>query len=192
MRLFVGVEMDEATRAAASGVAERLRSELGGHLRANWVPPSNYHLTVRFIGHVADDRLPPLLDALVRPLTIAPFEITLSGCGSFPPRGPARVIWIGVSRGLASLAALHEEFDRRLVPFGHEPETRPFSAHLTLARVKDEGRGATRHIAETLRSMPADPLTFRAARATVFESRLSPHGPTYHPRLHCELRTANR
>jgi 2'-5' RNA ligase len=191
MRLFVGVELDEASRSMAARVAAQLREDLGSGLRASWVPPENYHLTVRFIGHVPDDRAPAILDALAPPIHSSPFDVTLAGCGSFPPRGPARVLWIGVTQGLASLAALHDELDRRLAPFGFEPEKRPFSAHLTLARLKDTGRTHTGRIAEILRSVPAGPVAFHVARTTVFESRLSPKGSTYHYVRHSELRTAD-
>jgi 2'-5' RNA ligase len=89
------------------------------------------------------------------------------------------VIWIGVTQGLPSLAAMRDEFDRRLLPFGFEPERRPFSAHLTLARVKDAGKGAGAAVRDSLQRVdlraPPSPIT----SATVFQSHLSPNGPRY-------------
>jgi 2'-5' RNA ligase len=191
MRLFVGVELDEASRRMAERVALQLREDLGSRLRANWVPPENYHLTVRFIGHIPDDRAPAILEALTPPVKCPPFEVTLAGCGIFPPRGPARVIWIGVTQGFASLAALHDEFDRRLARLRFAPEKRPFSAHLTLARIKDVGRDHGRRVAEILHAVVAGPVAFHVARTTVFESCPSPKGSTYRPLHYTELRTGN-
>src|SRR5262245_22813927 len=135
MRLFVGVELSDAARRLAAEVARALQRELEKALGARWVAPQNMHLTVRFVGYVPDDRAAAVLEALMRPLDVPAFEIELGGCGRFPSRGAPRVLWIGVRTGLASLRTLHEEFNRRLAPIGYEPESRPFSAHLTLARI---------------------------------------------------------
>jgi 2'-5' RNA ligase len=178
MRLFVAVELDEAVRTAAADTARELERRLGDAVRARWVPATNMHLTVRFIGHVADDRVPPVLEALSPPLTIAPFDIELSGCGRFPPRGTPRVLWIGLTRGLPGLAALHDEFNRRLSSLGYEPEARAFSVHLTLARIKD-GRVSAKDVDRTLAAVQTGSLKQSVQAATILESRLSPSGPRY-------------
>src|SRR3954462_1926674 len=137
MRLFVAVELAEDVVAAPAATAAAVRRGLDARVHAAWVQPGNMHLTVRFIGEVDEERAGPLIRALALPLEVPPFVIELAGCGVFPPSGPPRVIWIGITQGFPSLAAMHAEFNRRLRPFGFEPERRPFSAHLTLARVKD-------------------------------------------------------
>jgi RNA 2',3'-cyclic 3'-phosphodiesterase len=181
MRLFVAVELDENAIRVAADTAAELRRDVGSALHAKWVPPENMHLTVRFIGHVDDPRAPAILDALAPPLDIAPFDVELGPCGMFPPSGPPRVIWIGLTQGLPSLAAMHGEFDRRLLPFGFEPEHRPFSAHLTLARVKDAPKGAGHALREALRRIPPSSAPSHITRATIFQSHLSPKGPRYEP-----------
>ena len=82
-------------------------------------------------------------------------------------------------RGLEFLRVLHEEFNRRVVPFGYVPEDRPFSAHLTLARVKDVARGDGPRARAIVEQVEVDLGAFPVTAATVFQSRLSPHGPTY-------------
>jgi 2'-5' RNA ligase len=179
VRLFVAVELAEDTVRAAADTAAVLRREIDSKLRADWVPPQNMHLTVRFIGHVDDERVPPLVQALTPRLEVPPFSIRFGACGVFPPSGPPRVIWIGITEGLRSLAAMHAEFDRRLQPFGFEPERRPFSAHLTLARIKDAPKGSGALVREQLRRVaPAAPAS-QTTRATIFQSRLSPKGARY-------------
>jgi len=188
MRLFVAVELDDAVLAAAQHAAEDLRRRLGTVLQPKWVAAANMHLTVRFIGHVADERAASILDALRSPLQSAPFDVALGDCGVFPPHGPPRVLWIGLKEGLPSLQAMHEEFNRRLLPLGLEPENRPFSAHLTLARVKDASRGSSSATREAVRAVSVEPARCHISEATVFESRLSPKGPTYAPLLRVPLR----
>src|SRR5437867_1225987 len=171
MRLFVAVELDEPMRAAAAEAAHTLERRLHDSLRPKWVPAENMHLTVRFIGHVADDRVPPVLDAIGPPLAIGSFEVALGECGLFPPHGPPRVLWIGLNQGLPSLQAMHEEFNRRLLPLGFEAETRPFSAHLTLARVKDAPGGSGAAAREAIRVVRVTPARCRVSEAVVLESR---------------------
>lgn len=137
------------------------------------------HLTVRFIGHVDDSRVPAVLGALAPPLPIAPFDIALDRCGAFPPTGPLRVFWIGLSAGLAGLQAMHHEFNRRLLPVGFAPEERPYTAHLTLGRVKDSRPDAARAARAALPAIEVPPVPSRIDHATVLQSLLSPRGATY-------------
>ena len=188
MRLFVGVELDESVRAAAAEDARQLRSRIDDGLRSKWVSPENMHLTVRFIGRVVDQRLPSVLAALEPPLPIPAFDVALGACGAFPPQGPPRVLWIGLNEGLPSLRAMHEEFNRRLLPLGFEPEQRPFSAHLTLARIKDAQRGSGGVIREAIREVHSVAGGCRVTEAVVFESRTSPKGSTYTALLRIPLR----
>jgi 2'-5' RNA ligase len=179
VRVFVGVEVGDEVKRQAGQVVSELRQRVGSQLEARWVPLDNLHLTVRFIGHVADDRAPALLAALGRPLSVAPFEIESNGCGRFPPRGGPRVLWIGLSRGLASLTELHVEFNRRVAPFGYAAEDRPFAAHLTLARIRDAGTAQGRLVDDALSRIPMRAVTQRVEYVTVFESRLSSKGSQY-------------
>jgi RNA 2',3'-cyclic 3'-phosphodiesterase len=187
MRLFVAVELGDQMVRVATETAARLRREIAPQIRAAWVPPANMHLTVRFIGHVDDSRAPAILEALTPALDIDPFDVDLGGCGCFPPSGPPRVIWVGLARGLPSLAAMHHAFDRRLLPFGFEPETRPFGAHLTLARIKDAEKRASAAVREAIRTHRPASAQSHVTRATIFQSHLSSKGPRYEALAHVPL-----
>jgi 2'-5' RNA ligase len=189
MRLFVAVEIDEASRRVAAGVQRQMQAALGGTVAARWVPVANMHLTVRFIGHVEDVCAPAVIEALTEPLEIPRFDVELGACGAFPSRGAPRVLWIGLTQGLASLAQLHHAFDRRLRPFGFAPETRPFSAHLTLARIKDAPRGSVRGLRDAVGGIDIPATRWQVSHATVFQSHLSPKGPRYAAMGRSELKT---
>jgi 2'-5' RNA ligase len=190
MRVFVAVEPGERVRSAAADAAREFQRRLGTKLRARWVPTEKMHLTVRFIGHVDDARVGALLDALRPSLPVAPFDLVTGTCGVFPRSGPPRALWLGLTAGVASLAAMHDEFDRRLGPLGYEPENRPFSAHLTLARVKDAPRGSAALVREALRAIVPARSRSRITHATVFQSVPSPNGASYRPlvTVECEER----
>ena len=128
-RLFVAVELPPAVRADLGA----LRADIPG---ARWVKPEQMHLTLRFIGaDVPDDRVKPIQDALAT-VTGAAFSLTVRGVGRFPPgdRKPPRVLWVGLDKAPA-LFALQRGVESALATAGFEPEDRPFSAHITLARV---------------------------------------------------------
>src|SRR3954464_1479058 len=150
MRLFVGIELCEALRDAAASVAGALRTALGPSVDVRWVAPEKLHVTVRFIGSVADARVPAVVDALARPIAVAPFDVQLGPCGAFPRSGPPRVIWIGLAAGEPSVREIHDELDRRLEPLGFAREARPFSAHLTLARVKELRQASAADVRRTI------------------------------------------
>jgi 2'-5' RNA ligase len=179
MRLFVAVEQDQTSREVAGSVVRDLRRRLGPRVSARWVDVEKMHLTVRFIGHVPDEEVAAVLNALRPPLPTAPFEIVLGECGVFPESGPPRVLWIGLTQGLQPLQAIHDECNRRLSPLGYAPEDRPFNAHVTLARVKDAPRDAARTMREIVAAVQVPSRRCHVNAATVFQSSPSPKGSTY-------------
>jgi 2'-5' RNA ligase len=186
--LFVGVELDEHVRDAAAAIAESLRNRLGPRIDARWIPAANFHITLWFIGEVADERAEELLAALRPPFAEPSFDIHLAGLGAFPASGAPRVIWLGAQSGGERLVRVHAELAPRLRPLGIEPERRAYSAHLTLARVKDvAGTEGYVQLRALFRALPAVAGVCRVAAVTVFRSRLSPKGATYEPLLRVPL-----
>jgi 2'-5' RNA ligase len=189
VRLFVGVELDERVRMAAAAAAARLETRLteaASDFKARWIPGSNLHITVWFFGEIADDAAAALTGQLHAPLGVTPFELAVRGCGAFPRSGPPRVLWIGTADGTAAMVDAHAALARRLAPLGYLPESRAYSPHVTLARVKDPGRAA-RTVRQTLAGDPADCGRTGVDALTLFRSRLSPQGASYEPLLRVPL-----
>lgn len=132
------------------------------------------HLTLAFLGEVADD-LPGRLRA---PLAAtgarhSAFDVRLGGLGAFPGPGRARVVWVGMEAGAAELRVLQKDVVGALVPAGYVPERRPFSPHLTLARLRtpaDAGAAVGQRFSGR---------GFRVERFVLFRSVLRPDGPEY-------------
>lgn len=180
MRLFIGVELDDHVKEAAAAIGESLRREIGQRVDARWVSADNLHITLWFLGEVDESRVESTIGALNRPFDQVAFDVEISGLGAFPPSGPPRVLWLGVSAGSGSLARVHAELTTRLEPIGYEPERRAYSAHLTIARVKNISRGVSaREIRSVLQGRPARAGRCRIEAATVFRSRVSSKGATY-------------
>ncbi len=190
MRLFIAVRLGDPVIDAALSCAEDLRERLPPPVHARWVSREHMHLTVRFIGEVREESVAGLVEAVQAPLAIAPFDVALGASGVFPPKGPPRVLWLGLSSGQDSLRRIHHELDRRIVPLGYTAENRDFSPHLTLARVKDAPRASTKTIRDAVANAAVRPARCRVTSATLFQSTLSPKGATYRRLLEIPLAAA--
>jgi 2'-5' RNA ligase len=180
MRLFVGVEIGEQMAAAAAALVDELRrraQRLAPRARITWISEDRFHLTVRFIGNADEDHCRAIATALAPPLGVSTFELALAGVGAFPRSGKPQVLWSAVVAGDAGLQQIERDVSDRLESAGVARESRPYRPHLTLARVRE---------AAGLRSQPLftgldgrSLGTTRVEAITLFESRLSPKGPTY-------------
>jgi RNA 2',3'-cyclic 3'-phosphodiesterase len=182
MRLFIAADLDDGARKAASDAAARLRAlserERQGSTRGvRWVDARHLHLTLHFLGEIDEARLPSFTHVLAPALDLAPPRIGLAGWGVFPPRGPARVIWLGVSEGAEALASAHSALGQRLRAAGVTPEPRPFFPHLTVGRVKVPSGLHWNRLAE--RVPPAPVAEWYLDACTLFQSQLSPAGPAH-------------
>jgi len=198
MRLFVAVDLpDEARQAIA--VRQKLwagplsKSKDGLKL----VEPARMHLTLLFIGEAPEANVPAIVESMNAPAGLAPFDVTFGGVGVFPPRGAPRVLWIGITDGVAHLERLQHEIAARVRAVGIEFDDRPFHPHLTLGR----WRGADRKRPSAVRRSTPERLRrevaaldrsnriacVRVTRATLYQSRLSSSGPAYAALAHANL-----
>ena len=180
MRLFVGVEVSPEVAAAATRLIEQLRrraATLAPHSRITWVTSERLHVTVRFIGQVDDEMASAVAAALRPPFPTALFTLTAGGVGAFPPRGPLRAVWVGLTAGRDELIAVEDAVSGRLEQLGIGREVRPYSPHLTLARVRDAAGLRSAALLADVRGAELGSTSVGAI--TLFESRLSPKGPTY-------------
>ncbi len=124
-------------------IASRLeRAQLAcrdvARLRVSWVPPEQMHVTLKFLGEIPYETLPDVtrtLEAATR--EVKPFRIRVARLGTFPDSESPKVIWAGVEDEPAGLlATLAETLNHELIPLGIRRERRPFSAHVTVGRVK--------------------------------------------------------
>ena len=190
MRLFLGVELDEPLRAACAAAARELQEELQrarAKVAARWIPAESLHITLWFLGEVRDERVAPITDRLRDAWETAAFTLTVCGAGAFPPHGPPRLIWLGITEGSNSLSDVYRELGARLEPLGFEAERRPYHPHITIGRLTDAGRSA-RTVRTTLKASGVRPGSCQVCAVTLFRSHLSPHGSRYEPMLRVPLK----
>jgi 2'-5' RNA ligase len=133
VRTFFAVELSAGIHSKLVALKREL-SNLGAAVR--WTRDENLHATVKFLGAVAEGRLPELRAALAQAVgTTPPLAAAVRGMGVFPTMKRPRVVWVGLR--CPPLGQLAATVDATLAPLGFEPETRPFAAHITLGRVRD-------------------------------------------------------
>jgi 2'-5' RNA ligase len=182
MRLFVAIDLSALVAAAALDLISQLQSTAAAFApqsRITWMTIDRLHVTIRFIGQVDAGQTDAIRKALTPPLALDPFALTIAGVGTFPARGQPRVVWAGLTAGREQLSAVERLVTERLAAVGVAPEDRPYSPHLTLARVRDAAGLRSAALVGGLRDRTVGTTPVDAI--TLFESRLSPEGPTYLP-----------
>lgn len=180
MRVFVAIDIDEATRAQMAPARDAIARVIGAAAappRVAWVAENAAHVTLRFIGETPDHEVAAIQHALAPRFGIAPFEVEWHALGTFPGGRQPRVLWIGPTRGGEALQQLATAVNERLNAIVGPPEARPFRPHLTLGRVKDPGRGVDWR--GGLDAAGWSPTRTTIDHVTLYASRLSPKGPTY-------------
>ena len=177
IRTFICFEIPDSIKSRINKLQETLRKI---DAQVSWSKPSNIHLTVKFLGNVESSRIERVSKALERSASgISPFEIEIGGVGCFPsPRSP-RVLWVGVSTIPDQLRQLHANIDEQLEREGFERETRKFSPHLTLGRIRAPHNSAK--VAEALITTGFAAEAFIANDLILMRSDLKPAGSIYTP-----------
>jgi 2'-5' RNA ligase len=160
-RLFVAVDLDDATRAVCARAAERLRAK---GWNARFVAPETYHLTVAFLGGVDEERIASIVTALhdVVP-TIPPLDVALERVGAFPSERRPRVAWIGPRTPLPAFGTLCGVVRSALVALGFTFDGNA-DPHVTLARADKTTHGALPAVE------PSPAATLHVDRLTLYQS----------------------
>ncbi len=173
MRLFTAIDLPADVLRNLEGLLARLRPTA----RMKWSPLENLHITTKFIGEWPSERLNEMEAALAAVPRPDPFPVALRGLGFFPNPHAPRVFWVGVEASPA-LAELARRTDLALAELGVPSEARPFSPHLTLARIKEPvPLTGLREAISRLESL--DFGAFQADRFVLYRSELRPGGSVY-------------
>jgi 2'-5' RNA ligase len=172
VRAFFGLPLPEAERAVMAGF---LTACAAAAPQFRWTPATNLHLTVRFIGNVDRAVVEAIADRLAARALLA-FDLELGNLGTFGPGRHVRVVWQGLRAGAEALTALAAQVDAECAAAGLVRETRPFQAHLTLARARARGGAELPQLPEPPRLSP-----WRAIELVLFASRLGRGGAVYEP-----------
>jgi 2'-5' RNA ligase len=179
MRCFIAIDIDERVRSSLS--------DLQGHLRGsvevkrgdvNWVNPNNIHLTLKFLGEIKDEKAAEVCNIVKAAADMhKSFELDIESVGHFGGRS-AKVLWVGIGKGEENLLKLQEDIEKSLVLAGWPEETREFTGHLTLCRIRHPAAGMKlAQLSEDYKDFKLG--TMLADSVCVYQSELKPGGPVY-------------
>ena len=179
-RTFIAVEIPSQIQEIIQQKTEVLRKEIGTSI-VRWVPSQNIHLTLKFLGDVSSANIDILAQMLrAEADSCPPFEIHLSGLGSFPSSKRPRVLIIRI-QAPAELETLQRGIESAANRLGYESDEHGFSPHLTLGRVKQNSLTSDQQkIRKVLEETKIDSLgTARVDSVHLYKSDLKPTGSVY-------------
>jgi len=189
IRAFIAIELPDAVKDSLSSLRDRLRS--AEHRYVKWVAPEGVHLTLKFLGNIAQDRVPPIVEAIAQAAQgVTPFQLQIGGLGAFPNMGRPQVIWVAIRGEVEKLITLQRGVDQALVALGFHPESRPFTPHLTLGRLRERASSAERREIGGLMTATQfeDGPAMEVTEISLIRSTLTPQGAIYNRIASIELK----
>ena len=180
VRSFIAIELPAEVRAELASIEEKLK--VRRHSFVKWVDPESIHLTLKFLGSVSGETIPEIVEAMsLVAQPVSPFTLQIGGTGAFPNWQRPQVVWVGVGGEMGRLTTLQRELEAALSPLGFPPESRSFSPHLTLGRLRErvtpEDRRRFGLWAQSVKFEAS--LSFEVNAVRLMKSQLTPSGPIY-------------
>ena len=137
VRSFIAIELPNELKVGLSQLEAQLKS--GKQSGVKWVNPYSIHLTLKFLGSIAVDKISQITKSMNEAVQgISPFHLEVKELGAFPNLRRVQVVWVGISGEVDKLAQLQQRIESNLARLGFAPESRPFTPHLTLARLRNQ------------------------------------------------------
>jgi len=137
IRSFIAIELPDVLKRELSQLEAQLK--LSQPSSVKWVDPYGIHLTLKFLGNIATDLIGDITRVMEESSgRIPPFRLEVKNLGVFPNIRRTQVVWVGVGGEVDKLAQLQRRIESNLAQLGFTPESRPFTPHLTLARLRPQ------------------------------------------------------
>ena len=191
IRAFLAVELSHELRAQLATVQQELtrsiEPEMKRDRRISWAQPASIHLTIKFLGDMDEQVIDPLRAALEQAIgSRLAVKVPLERLGAFPRPQSPRVLWVGPSenweRGAEAkrVAEIHGAIEQACEGLRFLRETRPFSPHLTLARIKVGERQVGVALAKGgVLDRPLSLGSLAVESVVLMKSELTPTGSVY-------------
>jgi RNA 2',3'-cyclic 3'-phosphodiesterase len=141
------------------------------------VEKENVHITIKFLGNLESTRIEQVKMALSQ-IRFQPFLLEVKGAGAFPNMNRISVVWIGLGQGWSTVEQIYEQSESLLSLQGFPRESREFSPHITIARVRSSRQREV--VAKFLGTLAdRDFGAFKVKTVRLKESLLYPSGPKY-------------
>ena len=191
IRAFLAVELSQELRAELTAFQQELKQsiepEMKRDMRISWVPPARMHLTIKFLGDMDEQVIDPLLGVIEQAIRSQPsVNVPLERLGAFPRLHSPRVLWIGPSENWEQgvegkrVAEIHGVIEQACEGLGFLREAKPFSPHLTLARMKAGERRIGAALAKSgVLNRPLSLASLTVESVVLVKSELKSSGSVY-------------
>ena len=137
VRSFIAIELPDELKVGLAQLEAQLKMRRQPWVK--WVDPYSIHLTLKFLGSVNVDRINEITKVMEESVQgIPPLHLEVKDLGVFPSLSRVQVAWVGVSGEVDKLSQLQQHLETNLARLGFAPESRPFTPHLTLARLRNQ------------------------------------------------------
>jgi 2'-5' RNA ligase len=168
-RLFVAIDLPESTKQFLVDLDPKIRG-------VRWTEATQMHLTLAFFGDIPEN-VDLALSEKLSAIQFGAFFLPITGVGTFPSKGPPKIIWIGVGRGHPHLFQVHKRVQEAALAAGLEPELRPWHPHITIARCRDVAPQSIRKFLQS--NVDLDAGMIRVESFHLYSSKLTPAGPIH-------------
>lgn len=180
IRSFIAIELPDEVKDGLSRLKSKMSSREGTFVK--WVDIDEIHLTLKFLGNIYSEQIAEIAEAIKGASQgIHPFQLRISGLGAFPNLKQPRVVWVGVFGETDKLLRLQQSIDSALLFLGLAKEERPFTPHLTLARVRQGASSLQiKGFSDLVTSSSFEnDYYFKVESVNLMKSQLTPQGAIY-------------
>lgn len=176
IRTFIAINMTNEIKESLGKIQTELKK---AEADVKWVTPEGMHLTLKFLGNVLIGQLESIYQMVLEATSnFNQFQLSLSSVGVFPNVSSPKVVWVGVTQGKEECIQLAERIDNNLNRLGFPVETRGFTPHLTLGRVKSlRSRNELSKLIAELKTKSFGQMS--VSKVEVMGSQLTPKGAIY-------------
>jgi 2'-5' RNA ligase len=175
IRSFLAFDIENEAVRKRLAAAQQLLFQTGADLKL--VEPQNIHMTIRFLGYITLNMAEKVFEEMQK-VQFAPFDAQISGLGVFPDLRYPRIVWARITEGADQLKSVFSQLEPRLRSLGFTPDSKGFSPHLTIARVKS-GKNKAQLAEFVTKNASYDFGTVKAECLRLKKSDLTPRGPIY-------------
>jgi 2'-5' RNA ligase len=180
VRSFIAVELPDEVRKEIGKLQDSLKT--GRQDFVKWVSPDSIHLTLKFLGDIATDKVDEIIAAVEDSVAgIAPFTLHMDGLGVFPGLKRIQVVWVGLTGDIDNLRRIQKNIEENLFVLGYPEEEREFTPHMTLGRVRfqppPEEQQKFVHLLTA--AVFSSAYNINVASVTLMKSQLTPKGAIY-------------
>jgi len=175
IRSFLAFDIESETVQKRLAAVQKLLVQTDADLKL--VETQNIHITIRFLGDITPAIAEKVFDEMQK-VQFTPFNVQIKSLGAFPDLRYPRVVWAGITEGADQLKTVFSQLEPRLRSLGFAPDSKGFSPHLTIARVKS-GRNKAQLAEFVTKNADYDFGTIKAECLRLKRSDLTPRGPIY-------------